>query len=466
MKVALLTPYDGGNLGDAAIQEALIGNFRKYDPQAQFYGITLHPENTAERHHIPCYPLAAISRPYYHAKNAPSVSPANVSATSPLGKSVEAPTFFERVKRAVRGSPFRTSLKPLVRFVQECAHILRSYHLLRNVDMLVVAGGGQLDEEWGGSWGHPYALAKWAVLARAAGTSVMFLSVGGCRTDLWLTNLFLRIALSLACYRSYRDEGSRQIARAITPTADGPVVPDLAFSLSFITQPSTTTTKATGLHVGVSPIAYARSGMWPTEDAAQYERYMTELALFVGALLKRGTCVTLFSSSSPDEQLFDDLHTRIDPNLESEARARLSSSNVTSVQDLLVLLHTLDFVVASRLHGLILSFLVGKPSIALSYDHKVETLMTDVGLKTYSLDIRSFTSKNLFATFLILQAKGTLVKSELNATCSHYDQLLQSQYRFVAELRASSLSSSHSKTNLVASDKHLCETRSDVGPRS
>ena len=33
MKVALLTPYDGGNLGDAAIQEALIGNFKKYDRQ-------------------------------------------------------------------------------------------------------------------------------------------------------------------------------------------------------------------------------------------------------------------------------------------------------------------------------------------------------------------------------------------------------------------------------------------------
>ncbi len=209
MKVALLTPYDGGNLGDAAIQEALIGNFRKYDAQVQLYGITLHPESTAARHHIPCYPLAAISRPYYHAKKEPAVFPDNSNATSQSGKGVEAPTFYERIKRAVRGILFRIGLKPLVRFAQECVHILRSYRLLRSVDMLVVAGGGQLDEEWGGSWGHPYALMKWAVLARAAGTSVIFLSVGGCRTDLWLTKLFLRIALSLACYRSYRDEGSR-----------------------------------------------------------------------------------------------------------------------------------------------------------------------------------------------------------------------------------------------------------------
>jgi polysaccharide pyruvyl transferase WcaK-like protein len=168
VKVALLTPYDGGNLGDAAIQEALIGNFHKYDPQVQLCGITLHPQSTAERHHIPCYPLAAISRPYYHAKKEPAVSPDSFSATPRPGKSAEVPTFLGGTKRAVRGLLFRIGLKPLVRFAQECVHILRSYRLLRTVDLLVVAGGGQLDEEWGGSWGHPYALMKWAVLARAA----------------------------------------------------------------------------------------------------------------------------------------------------------------------------------------------------------------------------------------------------------------------------------------------------------
>jgi len=464
VRVALLTPYDGGNLGDAAIQEALIGNFRKYDAQGQLYGITLHPESTAARHRIPCYPLAAICRPYYHAKKEPAVFPDNPNATSQSGKGVEAPTFYERIKRAVRGIFFRMGLKPLVHFAQECVHILRSYRMLRSVDMLVIAGGGQLDEEWGGSWGHPYALMKWAVLARAAGTSAIFLSVGGCRTDLWLTKLFLRIALSLAWYRSYRDKGSRELARSITPTADGPVVPDLAFSLPFATQPSMATSDSAALRVGVSPIAYARTGMWPTEDLAQCERYMTELALFVGALLKRGIFVTLFSSSSPDDQLFDDLRARMDPNLETEARARLLSGNVTSVQDLLVLLHSLDLVVASRLHGLILSFLAGKPSIALSYDRKVETLMTDVGLKAYCLDIRSFTGENLLATFLNLQTNGAVVKSKLSATCCHYDQLLQSQYSLVTELRSPGLSSSHSGQTLIASDEHLYETRSDVGP--
>jgi polysaccharide pyruvyl transferase WcaK-like protein len=235
--------------------------------------------------------------------------------------------------------------------------------------MLVVAGGGQLDEEWGGSWGHPFALMKWAVLARAAGISVVFLSVGGGRTDLRFTKLFLTIALSLACYRSYRDEGSQQLARAITPTADGPVVPDLAFSLSPIAQPSVAATNSAALRVGVSPIAYARPGMWPTEDPVQYERYMTELASFVGALLRRGIFVTLFSSSSPDDQLFDDLRARIEPNLDTEARARLLFGNVTSVQDLLVLLHSWTLS-SPAVFMVSFSFHAGKPSIALSMTAK------------------------------------------------------------------------------------------------
>ena len=464
MKIALLTPYDGGNLGDAAIQEALINNFQQYDPQVQLCGITLHPESTAARHRIPCYPLAATSRPYYHAKKEPAVSANHYAATSGIGIRVETPGFFERLKRAVRGLFFRIGLDPLVRLAQEGVHILRSYRLLRSMDMLVVAGGGQLDEEWGGSWAHPYALMKWAVLARTAGSSVIFLSVGGCLAELRLTKVFLRIALALACYRSYRDEGSRQLALAITPSADGPVVPDLAFSLPVARRPFMTDSNSAELRVGVSPIAFARPGLWPTEDPTQYEHYMKELALFTAALLRRGISVTLFSSCSPDDQLFDDLRARIDPSLETAARTGLSFGNVASVQDLLLLLHSLDFVVASRLHGLILSFLAGKPCVALSYDRKVDALMTDVELRDYCLDIRSFTGENVLATFINLQANGPQVASKLRATCRHYDQLLQSQYRLVAELRGSGLSNSPSARAAVASDERLYEPRSDAGP--
>src|SRR5208282_6837190 len=89
---------------------------------------------------------------------------------------------------------------------------------LREVDNWMTNGGG--------CWGHPYALLKWTVLSRVAGSYVVFLSVGASLMDSLLTKLFLRVALSLACYRSYRDHESRQLALTIDPRADGPVIPD------------------------------------------------------------------------------------------------------------------------------------------------------------------------------------------------------------------------------------------------
>jgi polysaccharide pyruvyl transferase WcaK-like protein len=427
VRIALLTPYDGGNLGDGAIQEALIANFRRCDPQIQLCGITLHPARTTALHGIPGYLLAVTSSRGYHPSSEKVTSTDGRRAPTSAGSTL---SLYRRFRGMARGMPFLRQLKILA---DETLHVVRSYRLLREVDMLVVAGGGQLDDEWGGSWGHPYSLLKWTVLARAAGSSVVFLSVGVCRVDSGLTKRLLKLALSLACYRSYRDEVSRQLALAITPLADGAVVPDLAFSLPWTDSESVMQPETPGLRVGVSPIAFSRRGHWPTENPPQYEHYIAELASFVTSLLRRGISVTLFSSSAPDEQLFPDLCDRVNSGLDDEARRRLSTSNVTTVNDLRTLLQTFDFVVSSRLHGVLLSFLCGKPSIAISYDRKVTCLMADLDQAAYCLDIRSLRSHDLLAAFLALQANSRHITSRLAAIRRGYDGLLQHQYRQVTE---------------------------------
>ncbi len=283
-----------------------------------------------------------------------------MGAETPVG-------LYRRLRRMARAVPFLFWLKVLV---DETLHFVRSYRLLRKVDVLVIAGGGQLDEEWGGSWGHPYALAKWSVLGRAAGSSVVFLSVGACRIESQLTRLFLKVALLLACYRSYRDEESRRLALGITPRADGPVVPDLAFSLPSPSIEPATRSGSAVLRVGVSPIAYGHASLWPTADQVQYERYIAELACFVTEILRSGASVTLFSSSPPDDQIFADLHKHLNVALDPTIRGELCTSAASTVAELLDVLHTVDLVVASRLHGILLSFLSGKPAIAISYDRK------------------------------------------------------------------------------------------------
>ena len=46
-----------GNLGDAAVQEAVIANIRKRLPDVRLVGFSLVPDDTTERHGIPCYSI-------------------------------------------------------------------------------------------------------------------------------------------------------------------------------------------------------------------------------------------------------------------------------------------------------------------------------------------------------------------------------------------------------------------------
>jgi polysaccharide pyruvyl transferase WcaK-like protein len=460
--IALLTPYDGGNLGDAAIQEALISNFRRFHSPLQISGITLDPERTAALHSIPCYLLAINSRPHYKVKTRSAVESTDHAKTNlPDGNGSEV-NFFSRLRRRARLSAFLKPIRALFRLAKEGRHVLQSYLLLREVDLLVVAGGGQLDEEWGGTWGHPYALMKWSVLARLAGAKTVFLSVGSCRIESRVSRKFVQVALSLALYRSYRDEGSRQIALGISPAADGPVVPDLAFSLPSTHNEPLSEAIRKPLHVGVSPIAFSRPGLWPTERAAAYERYMTELGAFVTWLLSRGASVTLFSSSTPDEQTFKDLRDRVSPHIEKAALARLSSRDVSTVRELVGLLQSMDFVVASRLHGLLLSFLAAKPSLAISYDRKVQKLMEDLDQARYCFDIRSFTCRELLEAFLDLQAKADFIPRTLADIRKRYDMLLENQYRLVAEYLSPGSYGLHPLRSVAASPATARRSDSDV----
>ena len=163
---------------------------------------------------------------------------------------------------------------------------------------------------------------------------------------------------------------------------------------------------------------------------------MSQLAGFVASLLRRGMLVTLFSSSCPDERLFVDLQARINPGLEDEARQRLSTTDVSSLDDLLTVLRSFDFVVSSRLHGVLLSFVAGKPAVAISYDRKVRCLMDEMGQSFYCLDIESFTSDNLLAVFLDLQVNRAQVAGKLKSTRCSYNEMLQSQYLRVTRLLA------------------------------
>ena len=82
-QVALLTPYTGGNLGDAAIQDAMIANLRRRMPSAQFLGITLNCDNFLKQHGVGAFPLLAESMPFsYRSRSSSDKNRAERNATT------------------------------------------------------------------------------------------------------------------------------------------------------------------------------------------------------------------------------------------------------------------------------------------------------------------------------------------------------------------------------------------------
>ncbi len=254
---ALVTPYTGGNLGDGAIQEAVIWNIRKRFPSAAIFGITLNPADTVERHGILSYPIAGVSRRQY------SVVPGSRVESTPAGgwPSSRKPGVWGRVGKSLASVPVQVARFLLPRgwpWLARCeiTHIVNGFRFIKDVNFLIISGGGQLDDFFGGPWGHPYALLKWTVLARLRGIRPIFLSVGFGELDSRLSRLFIRTALSLASYRSYRDTGSRDLMKCAGFRRDDPVYPDLAYSLPLNRSHNSQDHRRAGRVVGLSPFCY------------------------------------------------------------------------------------------------------------------------------------------------------------------------------------------------------------------
>jgi polysaccharide pyruvyl transferase WcaK-like protein len=90
-----------------------------------------------------------------------------------------------------------------------------------------------------------------------------------------------------------------------------------------------------------------------------------------------------------------------------------------------------DYIVASRLHGVILSHRLAKPTLAISYDRKVDTHMGDMGMSEYCLDIHTLESASLIDAFTSLVAHGEAIEARLRQTSAGHAAALKRQYDHV-----------------------------------
>jgi polysaccharide pyruvyl transferase WcaK-like protein len=142
-----------------------------------------------------------------------------------------------------------------------------------------------------------------------------------------------------------------------------------------------------GFDIGISPMTYLRPGSWPKENRVEYQRYVTLWADLVCDRVARGDRVHLFVSDPGDMDAVRDVWARLDET----TRAGCSVAETKTPDALLDLFRRLDVIISSRLHGVLLAIVAGRPVLALSHERKVRAVMSDAGVSPFCADLSTAT---------------------------------------------------------------------------
>ena len=344
-RVGLFGPYVSRNLGDTATQMAVIQNLRRRCPRVQLIGVSPEPEDTLDSLGIPAFPLSGLGpmagdlHPYVDKASA---------AQSDAWRRPYSPVLVSRIDRFVR-----------------------------TLDLLIVSGGGQFDDFWGGAWNHPWSMLLWTALARRHGVPVIYLAVGVDGLKAPLSRRFSVAALRLANWRLFRDPVSLETMQEMGFRNEALVCPDLVFALDAGASNPNAPLEAPSRFVVLSPISRKT---WSRQETAVHERYLDMLLALGGKLADSGYELRIVCSQSAMDT-GDAL--ALAGRLREQGVSNLRVVDSPRVMDFIQAVSGADLVVASRLHGVILSLLAGCPVVALAHLGKVQAVMREFGLSDY-----------------------------------------------------------------------------------
>jgi len=414
MKIGLLDHMGYGNLGDAATQEALITNIKQRVPDANIVGFSLNPDDTRQRHNILCYSIN-----WWHP---------GLRTSCRAGADGE--TLRSRLRSILKKIPgFAAMAKRALYWFREVVHLRRSFKVLRSLDSLIIAGGGQLGELWHGPWSHPYNIFKFSVLTKLANRKLLFLNVGAGPLDSILSRMFVRYSVCLADYVSFRDAASQTLVHGLGVKRETHVFPDSVYALDISDYETGNVVRTPKRLVGLNPIGFCDPRIWPKKDVHAYSRYLDNLAAFSLWLVSRNYGLRIFSGeASVDVYALEDLQERLLKSLSSADISEICVPPSESVKTLVAEMSGFDFVVTSKFHGIVFSHLLAKPVIALSYHNKIDDLMRTVGHSHHCLNIESFDDECLIKTFTSLVEDAQELKARFRLTAGSYSDALKAQF--------------------------------------
>jgi polysaccharide pyruvyl transferase WcaK-like protein len=349
----------------------MICSIRERNPQAEIVGICTEPEDTHVTHGITAFPLTWERD--------------------------------ERDRETFQKWPWR-----IRGVLQRVAQLPRIWRFLREVDLLVISGGGQLDEFWGGPLRQPYLLWIWTSAARIRRVPVVAFSVGWDYIRTALGRHLCIAAMKRATQRYVRDKGSLLALRRSGLRAATFVIPDAAFGLVMAEPREPTARQSPRRFIVVSPIA---GSAVPPEFRATHARQMDMLAAACRAWIADGVDIRFVCSQPVMDSPWIGALTS---NLPRESGgAAWQVQRESTVESYLSAVNGASFVVAARLHGLILALVAGTPIIGLNYSRKIAQLLTDFSQCEALMEPGSMTAAELVAAGRSLLAREDAIRADI-----------------------------------------------------
>lgn len=251
------------------------------------------------------------------------------------------------------------------------ATVLKHWSIIRELDLLLIGGGGILMD----LYTHSLVLfGMYGKIAQFTKTPYVIFGAGAGPIQTLKGRVILKSLVNKADIVTVRDQTSEVVLKDIGVKRDISVIADPAFYLPF---PVQELRGGDTVQIGVTAVPYYHANYWPSEDKEKYENYVSGMASNLDRLLQDNSNmkINFFATKHPqDTAVSKDILER----MTSKQQCVIYDRRLDQ-QEILQLIGEQDVLIGTRLHSLILALVAKKPVIAIAYHHKVSDFMKDNG---------------------------------------------------------------------------------------
>ncbi len=282
-------------------------------------------------------------------------------------------------------------------------HLFKGIGIMISSTTMIVPGTGILSNFGTGSFGIPYLVFKWCLLAKICGVKLVFLGNGAGPLREKLSRKFIACALKLADYRSYRSEADKSFIKNIgVNTENDHVHPDLAFDLTNRIFDQNETDGANQV-IGLGLMDYYGKYGISKGNESVYQNYINTMYEFVEwCISKQYKVRILIGDSTYDTSVKQEFLQLLRDNLDERFPEYIIDGDVKTLNDLLLQISSTEIIISPRFHNIIFGLMLSKPVLSLSYHNKVESLMENFGILDYSLSLDELDINVLIDKFKML----------------------------------------------------------------